>query len=72
MTENVQRSTDPDNAWTLLHRESGIAFLCHRDGTVYLQFNWNGQLVWELAGFAGQKRFPNWLRKVADKMEEKL
>lgn len=59
-------------AWEMQFRRTEIEFACHDDGAVYLSLNWNGVTAWEYVGQAGTKSFPNWLRKVADKMEKKL
>lgn len=64
--------TEPKTLWSHEYGSSEIRFVCHDDGAVYLQFNWNGTGVWEYVGAAGTKRFPNFLRKVADEMEKKL
>lgn len=63
----------PDRTvWSRKFGETDIEFMGHEDGSVYLSFIWNGTMVWEYVGQAGTKRFPNWLRKVADQMEKKL
>lgn len=75
MTEHSQTGavpTDPNAAWSLKYRGTQIEFVCHDDGAVYLSFDWNGTMVWDYVGKAGNKGFPNWLRTVADEMEKKL
>lgn len=65
-------TNDPKTAWKLQYGNTEIEFVCHETGEVYMCFNWNGTGVWEYVGLAGRKNFPNWLRKVADKMEQEL
>lgn len=72
MTEIEQRDTDPEAVWTMKFKDTEIEFKAHKSGEVYMSFMWNGVNVWEYVGQAGRKSFPNWLRKVADKMEEKV
>lgn len=67
-----QRTTEPRVAWEMKFGNTEIGFLCHETGEVYMSFNWNGTMVWEYVGHAGQKDFPKWLRRVATKMEKPL
>jgi hypothetical protein len=64
--------TSTDVAWEREYGSSKIKFVCHQSGEVYLSFDWNGSMVWEYVGAASTKRFPNFLRRVADEMEKKL
>lgn len=65
------QTPDPKVAWAHEFGSTKIEFVCHDTGDVYLSFDWNGTQVWEYVGAQGTKRFPNFLRKVADEMERK-
>jgi hypothetical protein len=65
-------SAEPRVAWAEEFGKTKIEVVCHENGEIYLSFDWNGTMVWEWIGVAGDKRFPKWLRKVADRMEKKL
>jgi hypothetical protein len=67
----TQPTKDQKTLWELKYKDTEIEFVCHNDGAVYLSFDWNGTMVWDLVGCAGNKSFPNWLRQVADRMEKK-
>ena len=64
------RTEDQKVRWETRFGQTEIRVICHDNGEIYLSFDWNGTMVWEYVGMAGQKRFPKWLRKVAEQMEK--
>jgi hypothetical protein len=59
--------------WSEKHR-SGIEFSAHKDGCVYVSFDFNGVTAWEYCcptanTYGARKTFAKYLRDVADKIE---